>query len=121
MLSSVDLPEPDSPTIATHSPAATSRSTLASSGVPAKDFATPRTSSKLQPGDDAEDRSGEGAHARAVEQPAPLREDGDRRERDRDLQQRHRDREEVVRMVGVVALVVPRLVGGVVLLRVLLD
>src|SRR5688500_1141518 len=51
MLSSVDLPEPDSPTIATHSPGATARLTSAKSVAaagrlaPGKDLARPRSSS----------------------------------------------------------------------------
>src|SRR5690242_6502210 len=94
MLSSVDLPLPDSPRIATHSPRATSRSSAAKSGVPANDLASPRTWSinpVSEPGDDAERRAANRRDAGAREQPALLREHGDRGERDGDLQQRHRD------------------------------
>src|SRR4249919_11923 len=104
--SSVDLPEPASPTTAIHSPAATSRSTASNNDWPPNDFARPRTSSMgrapaftpglSDPGDAAEDGASEGRHRRGGEQPALLREDRDRGERDGDLQQRHRDRQEMV-------------------------
>src|SRR5262245_39395329 len=125
MLSSVDLPEPDSPTTATHSPPATSRLTSSKSGASAaKRFASPRTAS-MGPledvSEDAEDGPDERAQARAVEQPLPLREDRDRGERDRDLQQRHRDREEVMRVQRLLALFGPVLGLRLVLAGLLLD
>src|SRR6185369_15101222 len=131
MFSSVDLPEPDSPTTATHSPAATLRSIAWNSGCPPNDFARPWTSSMegapaltpgaSGPGDDAEDRASEGRHRRRREQPALLREHRDRGERDGDLQQRHRDREEMVRMQGMRALLEERLGLFLVGARFLLD
>src|SRR6185312_2262465 len=129
MLRSVDLPEPDSPTIAHHSPGAIARLTPARSGAPGpKRFSSARTSSMRgagsEPGDDPEDGAGERAHRCAPQQPALLREHGDGGERDRDLQQRHRDREVVVRMQGLLAPLVEllrlRLQGARFLLDVLL-
>src|SRR5258705_3039165 len=109
--------------MATHSPRATSRSTASKSALPGpKDLPSPRTSSiNSHPGDDPEDRAGEGREARAIEQPALLREDGDRGERDGDLEERHRDREVVVRMERVLAVVVSFLGLGLERLGVLLD
>src|SRR4029079_6495388 len=125
-LRSVDLPEPDSPTIATHSPRATVRSTPSSNGVAgSKRFATPRISSiaepGLEPGDDAERGPSQGGDAGAGEEPAFLREHGDRGERDADLQERHGDGELLVRMQGVLALLFGRLRFRLECLGLLLD
>src|SRR6185437_2181209 len=124
MCSSVDLPEPDSPRIAHHSPRATARLTSARSGGPAANaLARPRTSSMpgSEPGGDAEPRSQQAAQGGTGEEPALLREHRDRRERDGDLEKRHRDREEMVGMEGLSALLVPALVGRLVLAGVRLD
>src|SRR5882672_7880047 len=125
MLRSVDFPQPDSPAMATHSPRATWRSTASRRGTPGeKDFASPRTSSTAAgsgPGDDAENGAAEGAQRRSDEEPALLGENGDRGERDGDLQQRHGDGEKVVRVQRLRALLVPALVCGLVLPGVLLD
>src|SRR6185436_18680347 len=88
-----------------------------------KRFATPRSSSMpaLEPGDDAERGPSQGGDAGAGEQPALLREDGDRGERDGDLQERHRDRELLVRMQRVLAFLVGRLRFGLERLGLLLD
>src|SRR5436190_3844701 len=125
-LRSVDLPEPDSPTIATHSPRATVRSTPSSNGVAgSKRFATPRISSitepGLEPGDDAERGPSQGGDAGAGEKPAFLREDSDRGERDGDLQERHGDGELLVRMQRVLAFLVGRFRFGLECLGLLLD
>src|SRR5262245_17417640 len=107
MLSSVDLPEPDSPATATHSPRATSRSTASKSGAPgANRFASPRTSSMTlleDVGEDAQRAADEGGEPGSVQQPPRLREHGDRGERDGDLEQRHGDREVVVRVQRLLA------------------
>src|SRR5260221_4153795 len=90
MLSSVDLPEPDSPTIAAHSPRLTARWTSSNNGEAGpKDLASPRTSSIRGESDQvrehAEDGAREGGQASALEQPARLREHPDRDESDMDL------------------------------------
>ena len=86
------------------------RSPSKSGAPPGQDLARPRTSSmegaRSEPGDDAEDDAAERGGARAPEQPVLLREHGDRGERDGDLQQRHRDREVLVRVQRVLALLV---------------
>src|SRR5258708_4044304 len=125
MLRSVDFPEPDSPTTATHSPRATSRRTSPSNGASGpKRFASPRTCSMSgldDVGEDAAHGAQHGTESRAVEEPLLLCEDGDRGEGDGDLQQRHRDREIVVRMERLLALLVPLVGRLLVLLRVLHD
>src|SRR6185437_6496503 len=126
MCRSVDLPEPDSPAIAHHSPRATASVTSARRGDPAPNpFASPRTSSmrgrRSEPGGDAEPGSEQSAECGAGEEPALLREDGDRGEGDRDLQERHGNREEMVRVERLLALLVPAAVGLFMLLRIGLD